>query len=161
MSLSAFPLSLREANEFVARHHRHHRPVRFHLFSIGAMATAGLCGAVTVMRPVNQYRSFEGLMAEVCRLTTDGTRNTASFLLGKAARIAFEMGYFGIQTYTLPEEGGASLRAAGWDFDEVVKGKPWTTAKRARNDHHPLGDKHRWVRIRPDIVRSAMARIAA
>lgn len=158
-ALRSFPLTLREANGFIAEHHRHHQPVRFHLFSIGVMADEGLCGVIVVMRPVNQHRSFEGLMAEVSRLATDGTKNAASFLLGKAARIAFEMGFMGIQTYTLASEDGASLRAAGWTFDGHVPGKPWSRSSRPRNDSHPLTDKHRWVRIRSDIIRSA--RLAA
>ena len=51
---------------------------------------------------------------EVTRLCTDGTKNACSFLYGKAARAAFALGYRRIGTYTLPDEGGASLRAAGW-----------------------------------------------
>lgn len=145
--LKAIPLSLREANEAVAKWHRHHKPVRFHLFSFWVMSDAGLCGAVIVMRPVNQNRDFSGFMAEVSRLVTDGTPNACSFLLGAAARCAFSMGFMGIQTYTLASESGASLRAAGWTFDGVVKGKPWTTAKRRRNDTHPVVDKQRWVRL--------------
>jgi hypothetical protein len=145
--LRAVPMSLAEANKAVAKWHRHHKPVRFHLFSFGVMSQAGLCGAVIVMRPVSQHRSFHGFMAEISRLVTDGTPNACSFLLGNAARCAFGMGFMGIQTYTLATESGASLKAAGWTFDTVVRGRPWTTTTRKRNDDHPLIDKHRWVRI--------------
>lgn len=154
--LCAFPLTLREANDVVDRLHRHHKPVRFHLFSLGALFGDRMCGAVIVMRPVNQSRAFEGLMVEVSRLATDGTRNAPSFLLGRAAKIAFAMGYMGVQTYTLPEEGGASLRAVGWSPDGLTKGTPWSTARRQRNDQHPLGPKQRWICVRPDIVKSAL-----
>lgn len=147
MGLKAIPLSLSEANEAVARWHRHHKPVRFHLFSFGVIGPAGLCGAVIVMRPVNQNRSFNGFMAEISRLVTDGTRNACSFLLAAAARAAFSMGFMGIQTYTLASEPGSSLRAAGWTDDGIVRGKPWSRADRRRNDSHPLGDKRRWIRL--------------
>ena len=36
MKLYAVPLTLKEANAFVAQYHRHHRPVVGHKFSIGA-----------------------------------------------------------------------------------------------------------------------------
>jgi hypothetical protein len=53
--MNAIPLKLAEANAFVAAHHRHHKPVRFHLFSIGAQDKSGqLIGAAIVMRPVSQ-----------------------------------------------------------------------------------------------------------
>lgn len=150
--MRAAPLKLSEANAFVAQHHRHHKPVRFHLFSIGATVAGNLVGVVIVMRPVNQSRSFDGGMAEVSRLATDGTKNACSFLLARAARAAFEMGYTAIQTYTLPEEGGASLIAAGWHHSTVTEGKPWTTNNRRRSDNHPIGPKHRWWKVRADVA---------
>lgn len=149
----AAPLKLAEANAFIAKHHRHHKPVRFHLFSVGVQDEDGrLIGAAIVMRPVSQGRNFDGRMAEVCRLATDGTKNACSFLLARAARAAFEMGYMAIQTYTLPEEGGASLRAAGWHYNAETEGKPWSTGRRKRNDAHPIGNKHRWWKVRSDIA---------
>jgi hypothetical protein len=36
MSLKVVPLTLDEANEFVLRHHRHHKKVAGHKFSLGA-----------------------------------------------------------------------------------------------------------------------------
>ena len=35
--LTLRPVSLAEANAFVAEHHRHHKPVRGHKFSLGCM----------------------------------------------------------------------------------------------------------------------------
>jgi hypothetical protein len=150
--MRAIPLSLKEANAFVTLHHRHHRPVRFHLFSIGAQNKDNrLVGIVIVMRPVAQGRTFDGRMAEISRLATDGTKNVCSFLLARAARAAFAMGYYAIQTYTLPEEGGVSLRAAGWEFGALTEGKSWSTDRRKRSDAYPIGPKHRWWKVRHDI----------
>ena len=42
--LSLTPVSLSEANAFVARYHRHHRPVVGHKFSIGCMADGNARG---------------------------------------------------------------------------------------------------------------------
>ena len=41
MTLSIRPLTLREANAYVAAHHRHNRPVVGHRFSIGVSDEGG------------------------------------------------------------------------------------------------------------------------
>ena len=106
------PVSLSEANAFVARCHRHHKPVVGHKFSIGCMADGRLVGVAIVGQPVSRYLD-NGLTLEVNRLCTDGTKNACSFLYAAAWRAARAMGYRKIVTYILDTESGASLRAAG------------------------------------------------
>ena len=53
--LSLTPVSLSEANAFVARYHRHHKPVVDHKFSIGCMVNGRLAGVAIVGRPVSRY----------------------------------------------------------------------------------------------------------
>ncbi|MDB5448401.1 MAG: hypothetical protein JWQ97_3718 [Phenylobacterium sp.] len=132
-----------EAAAFVSQHHRHHTPPVGHLFSIGAFAGDQLCGVAIVGRPVSRGRD-DGLTAELTRLCTDGTRNAASFLLGRAAKAALALGYRRIGTYTLGSETGASLRAAGWRVVAEVKGRSWDTPGRRRTDKHPTEDKLLW-----------------
>lgn len=50
--LFVVPLTLREANGFVAALHRHHKPVQGHKFSIGAKQGNKLVGVVIIGRPV-------------------------------------------------------------------------------------------------------------
>ena len=110
------PCELKEANELVARWHRHHKPVQGHRFSLKAVDEQGIVhGAAIIGRPVarnNNQREW----VEVTRLATDGTRNVCSLLYAAAARAAKEMGYEKIITYTLEEEEGVSLRAARMDL---------------------------------------------
>jgi hypothetical protein len=76
---------------------------------------------------------------------TDGTPNVCSLLYARVARIAHAMGYERVQTYTLPEEGGASLRAAGWRLEsERAGGGSWSRTSRRRVDAHPTEQKWRW-----------------
>lgn len=143
MNLRHFPVSLADANEFVARLHRHHPPVVGHKFSIGC-AKDDLCGVVIVGRPVSRIRD-DGMTLEVTRLCTDGTKNACSFLYGKAARAAFSLGYAKIGTYTLPDEGGASLRAAGWALIGERGGGEWSVPSRPRDAmRSPTGTKWLW-----------------
>ena len=131
MGLNHGRISLDEANAFVAAFHRHHPAVIGHLFSIGAFLGERLCGVVIVGRPVARMRD-DGLTAEVTRLCTDGTRNACSFLYGKAAKASFALGFVRVGTYTLPNEGGASLRAAGWHLIGERGGGEWSTPSRPR-----------------------------
>lgn len=136
-------LELAEANAFVQLHHRHHKPVAGHLFSLGAALGSTIVGVAIVGRPVSRVRD-DGMTAEVTRLCTDGTRNACSFLYGATARAALALGFESIGTYTLPEEGGASLRAAGWKLIGARGGGKWDTPSRPRVDVHPTQAKLFW-----------------
>jgi hypothetical protein len=140
MSLKVVPLTLDEANEFVLRHHRHHKKVAGHKFSLGAQLDGAIVGVAIVGRPVSRHRD-DGMTLEVTRLATDGTRNACSFLYGAAARAAMALGYARIGTYILASETGASLRAAGWRLIAKTPGKSWSVPSRARVDKHPLEPK--------------------
>jgi hypothetical protein len=137
------PITLAQANDFVTTNHRHHKKVVGHKFSIGAMLGDKLVGVVIVGRPVARYRD-DGWTLEVTRLCTDGTRNACSFLYGCAAKAAFALGYNKVGTYTLPDEGGASLRATGWRLIGERGGGSWNCASRPREDKHPTGVKWLW-----------------
>lgn len=139
------PITLAEANAFVTEHHRHHTAVVGHKFSIAAVDGGRICGVVIVGRPVSRVRD-DGVTLEVTRLCTDGTRNACSFLYGAAAKAAFALGYQRLGTYISPEEGGASLRAAGWRKIAETPGRSWSVSSRPRIDKHPLGQKELWQR---------------
>lgn len=143
MSLVAVPITLREAHAFVARLHRHHRPSRGGCFAIGAAVDGVVIGVAVVGRPVARH-SQDGYTAEVTRLCTDGTRNACSFLYSACWRAARAIGYRRLITYTLPEEGGTSLRAANWKLIGEAGGGAWSRDGRPRVDTHPQQVKLRW-----------------
>lgn len=133
-------IGLDEANAFVAEHHRHHKPVVGHLFSLGAAHAGKIIGIAIVGRPVARMRD-DGVTAEVTRLCTDGTKDACSFLYGAAARAAFALGFKRIGTYILASEPGTSLTAAGWRQIAEVRGRSWSAPSRPRVDKHPTQDK--------------------
>jgi hypothetical protein len=143
MSLRSVPITLRSANAFVAAHHRHHKPARGCIFTAGVEEDGRLCGVATVGRPVARLLQ-DGRTAEVTRLCTDGTRNACSFLLGLCRRVALSLGYHRLITYTLPDEGGASLRAAGFVQAATTGGGSWDKPSRRRQDKAPTCPKFRW-----------------
>lgn len=138
-------ISYGEACAFVDANHRHHKAPRGHRFSIGAFEGGQLIGVVMVGRPLARLIDpWEA--AEVTRLCTDGTKNACSFLYGRAARAAFALGYARLITYSLPEEGGASLRGAGFELVRTTFGGVWSRDQRVRADDHPTSPKWRWER---------------
>jgi len=143
MSLALAPLHRDEANAFVERWHRHHRPLRGSKFCLGAAKDGAVVGVAMVGRPSSRLLD-DGVTLEVTRVATDGTRNACSFLYGAAWRATRALGYSRLVTYTLREEGGASLRAAGWRVVGESKGGPWSRAGRPRVDVHPMQRKLRW-----------------
>lgn len=143
MALVITPITLAEANAFVDKHHRHHKPVPGCLFSIAVSEDDEVRGVAIIGRPVARALD-NGWTAEVTRLCTTGHRNACSMLYAAAWRAAKEMGYKRIGTYTLPEEGGASLRAAGWTLIGEAGGGSWNCKIRPRVDTHPLQTKLRW-----------------
>ncbi len=139
------PLTQREAFAFVSAHHRHHSPPRGTLFQLAAAVGDAIVGVVLVGRPVARHLQ-DDFTAEVTRCCTDGTRNACSFLYGAAWRAARALGYRRLVTYTLPDEGGASLRGAGWKLIGAAGGGSWSRAERPRVDTHPTQTKLRWER---------------
>jgi hypothetical protein len=110
VKLALAPITLREARAYVAANHRHHEAPAGGLFAIGVTDGERVRGIAIVGRPVARMLQ-DDFTAEVTRLCTDGARNACSMLYGAAWRAARALGYRRLITYTLPSEGGASLRA--------------------------------------------------
>ena len=145
MELKAYPLELKQANEFVDKLHRHHNSVHRDKFRVGATKDGKLVGVVQVGRPVSRMLD-DGQTLEVVRLCSDGTKDVCSFLYSKAARIAKELGYSRIITYILESESGASLRASGWKLDGTTSGGAWDRPSRRRNTSAPTCPKKRYIK---------------
>lgn len=144
MKLRVVPCDLLEANAFVRQHHRHHQPVPGHKFSLAVSdSTDTVRGVAIVSRPTARM-SDDAMTLEVVRVATDGCRNACSALYGAARRATFALGYTRLLTYTLPAEGGASLRGAGFKLIGEAGGGSWSRGTRPRVDRHPLQSKLRW-----------------
>ena len=144
--LTAIPLELKEANAFVDSLHRHHDPVYRDKFRVGCQLDGILVGVVQLGRPVSRMLD-DGKTIEVTRLCTDGTPHVCSFLYGRAARIAKEMGYSKIITYILESETGVSLKAAGWSKEADTQGGSWSCPSRPRKTTAPTDKKQRWSKV--------------
>jgi hypothetical protein len=119
-NLKVIPLSLKEANQFVTKHHRHNKNCRFTL-------------------EINRN----------CVLN-DAPKGTCSFLYAKAIKIWQSMGGKKIITYTLTTESGSSLKAVNFNNETKVqtfkKNTGWTTrANRVWQEVQAI-PRIRWVK---------------
>lgn len=146
--LTTRPITLKQANAFVSAHHRHHKPSRGCRFCVGVVDDEGTLRGVAIVSNTRARRLHgDGLNAEVVRVATDGARNACPKLLGACRRAWFALGGAALYTYTLPCEGGASLRGAGFVVDaEVAGGGEWSREHRRRPPTAQAGEvKVRWV----------------
>jgi hypothetical protein len=142
--LRVIPVSLKGANEFVALHHRHHKPVIGHKFSVGVLDDSdALRGVAIIGRPVSRNLD-DGFTLEVNRVATDGVPNACSALYGAARRAAKALGYRRMVTYILESEPGTSLKGAGWKAVATTSGGSWNCESRPRVDKAPTCSKVRW-----------------
>ena len=86
--LSLVPVSLREANEFVCQHHRHHKPTVGHKFSIGVREDGRLAGVAICGRPVSRFLD-DGYTLEVNRLCKRSASVGVSLLTQSPVRTGF------------------------------------------------------------------------
>lgn len=138
------PLSLRQANNYVSENHRHHKAVQGCKFCIGLSVDNQLVGVAICGRPVSRHYD-DGITLEINRLCTNGYKNACSRLYSACVRIAKEMGYKKIITYTLESENGASLKASNFICEGISGGKIWT-GSRCRDNGVPKEMKKRWAR---------------
>ena len=149
--LRIIPLSFHEAKEYVQRYHRHNAVPQGHKFSIGLIAPGedGYIGVAIASIPKSRHLN-DGFTLEINRVCCDSAFfNACSKLYGAAVKAGKAMGYTRFITYTLPEEGGGSLKAAGFHLDGIVPGRKdgWNRNKRYRTPpcRVPAGPKLRWV----------------
>jgi hypothetical protein len=139
-------LELKEANEYVLKNHRHHKPVTGHRFSFGVEVEGKLIGVCIVGRPVSR-KTDQKNVCEVLRCCTDGTKNACSFLYSNASKIAKLLGFELIQTFILESEHGSSLKASNWEFISHSKGGSWNSKSRdGRREDQPMCKKQKWGR---------------
>jgi hypothetical protein len=149
------PITLAEARQFIAQHHRHNDPPITRKFGVGVECDGELVGVAMAGLPKSRaLMTADPYLLEVNRTCTTGAPNANSMLYGAVARAAKALGYRKLITYTLESETGASLKAAGWTAD-AVSDHDVSRWKSANGQHEtlfgptsrsPSGPKVRWVR---------------
>lgn len=145
------PVSIREANAFVAKYHRRLKALRVgYVAAVGLAFDGQLIGVAVLGRPCALALN-DGYTLELRRLAVrSGHPNACSMLLAAARRAAVALGYRRTITYTQQDEPGTSLRAAGWRLDGVSSGRPWDRKSRPRPRALKGEKRNRWVAPEPN-----------
>lgn len=148
-SLEVHRINFAIASHFVKMHHRHCKPTKGHIFSLGCYLHGKLVGVAVCGRPVAR-KLDDGNTIEINRLATDGTKNACSKLYAFSAKYAKHRGFKRIITYTLVTEIGSSLRAANYTLDAKNVGAiAWTSKRSKKNKSKGIVSapvlKNRWI----------------
>jgi hypothetical protein len=118
--VNTVPLHLREANQFVAKHHRHNLPCVGCKFAIGAAQGGKLVGVAIAGRPVCS-RLDDGQTLEILRVATNGTAN-ARLLLNSSLSLAFLDRRNGIEGKIGDEQiPDSAILGENADFESVLQ----------------------------------------
>jgi hypothetical protein len=112
--LTVVPCSIKDAQRYVLRYHRHNGAVTVARFALACADETGLIHGVAIVGLPDGRHSDDGWTAEVKRVCTSGYKNACSILYAASWKAAKAMGYRRLITYTLPDESQASLKAVGW-----------------------------------------------
>lgn len=145
MGLKIKPITIKDANEYVNKNHRHHKATVGGKFAISCYKDETLVGVALCGRPVSRYLDNNEIL-EINRVCTDGTKNACSMLYGACCRIAREMGYKKVITYILESEDGTSLKASNFILEKEKAGGLLWTGERCRQQELLFEYKKRYVK---------------
>lgn len=145
MSLEIAPCTVKAARKKVREWHRHLKDIQGGLFAAQCVDGDGACIGVAIAG--NPSRVWQGQAKLVIqRVATQGHENVCSALYGALCRAAKALGYREVWTYTLPEEPGTSLRAAGFMDMGLTDGGEHSRPSRYRKPAVRPEPKRRWLR---------------
>lgn len=139
------PITVKAARAKVREWHRHLPDIQGGLFAVQCVDDDGQCVGVAIAG--NPARVWQGqAKLVISRVATTGRENACSMLYSALCRAAKALGYREVWTYTLPEEPGTSLRAAGFVYMGLGRGGNHGSESRPRKPAVRPEPKHRWMR---------------
>lgn len=150
------PITVKAAQQWIREVHRHLPVVQGGLF---ATSVHDQHGCVAVGLAGNPARVWQGTgrvaITRVAALQLPDVRDSkgdlhpapaCTMIYRSLCDAARALGYREIWTYTLPEEDGASLRAASFVEQGLTKAEEWDRPSRSRSAAVNALSKRRWVR---------------
>lgn len=139
------PCSVKAARAIIKAWHRHLPDLQGALFAVRVNDDDGV--TIGVACAGNPARVWQGTgRIVISRVATLGATDACSCLYGALCRAAKALGYDEAWTYTLPDEPGTSLRAAGFEDMGVTSGGEHDRESRRRKPAKHPEPKRRWRR---------------
>lgn len=144
MTLCLVPMTVKAALRHVKEWHRHLPDLQGGLFAVGVHLDNVLVGVGVCGNPAQEWQGTGRVV--ISRVATDGAKDACSMIYGALCRAAKALGYREAWTYTLPDEPGTSLRAAGFEDMGMTDGGEHDRPSRHRKPAKHPEPKRRWVR---------------
>ena len=150
--MKLWPCTIRAAKLWVFATHRHLPEFNGARFAVAVVNDGGeICGVAVAN---NGPSAWEGTgRLNIGRVSTDGAKDACSMLYGAMCRAGKALGYVEAWTYTLPEEPGTSLRAAGFQDMGLTDGGEHDRKSRRRKPAKDARPKRRWRRVLSGLAR--------
>ena len=142
--INVIPCTVKAALKWVRETHRHLPKLQGGLFAVACEANLEIVGVGIAGNPSRVWQGQRKVV--ISRVATTGHENACSAIYGALCRAAKARGYHEAWTYTLPEEDGRSLRAAGFVDMGVTEGGSYSRPSRAREFPVRPEPKRRWLR---------------
>ncbi len=144
MRLSIEPITVKAARARVKAWHRHLPDLQGGLFAAAVSVDGEIAGVAIAGNPPRVWQGTGRFV--ISRVATTGAKNACSKLYGAICRAGQALGYREAWTYTLPDEPGTSLIAAGFVDMGMTAGGNHGSVKRPRKPAVRPEPKRRWVR---------------
>lgn len=139
------PITCKQAYVLIAEWHRHLKKVQGGLFASSVKDGDDIVGVALAANPARVWQGTgRFVIARVAVM--EGKPNACSMLYGSLSRAGKALGYRECWTYTLPDEPGTSLRAAGFEDMGLTRAEEWDREKRPRKAAENSEQKRRWRR---------------
>lgn len=139
------PMTVKGAKRAVKQWHRHLPRIQGGLFAVGIEEAGELVGVGIAGNPCQEWQDTRRVYITRVAIS-EGIRNGCSMVYGALAGAAKRLGYREAWTYTLPEEPGTSLRAAGFEDMGLTDGGEYDRPSRRRAPAVRPDRKRRWRR---------------
>lgn len=153
------PCTVTAAKLKVKEWHRHLKDIQGGLFAAQVIDDTGQCVAVALAgNPARVWQKEAKLVISrvaaeedqpkiICSKGREHASPSCTMLYGALCRAAKALGYCEVWTYTLPEESGISLKAAGFIDMGLSAGGEHSRPSRYRKPAVRPEPKRRWLRI--------------
>lgn len=144
MTLRLRPWTVKKAIPFVASVHRHLPRVQGAMWCASVRRGSDVVGVALVGHPARMLATDDATLCVLRVAVIGGAHNACSMLYGACSKMAKASGCDNLVTYTLPDEPGTSLKAAGWVSDGLTDGGEHDRPSRRRPKAVDPRPKRRW-----------------
>lgn len=146
------PITGKAALRWIAQTHRHLPKLQGALFAVGVEQSGELVGVGTAGNPARVWQGTGRFVITRVAVRSglpkigDHASPACTMILSALCRAGAALGYSEVWTYTLPEESGVTLKAAGFVDMGMTEGGEHSRPSRPRAPAVRPEPKRRWMR---------------